>query len=120
MILINVSHSNAVHINLRSFAGKVEPIATLTEVEFMIVFDVKCQVLDPIHVSDSLGKDVTILPGHYHLLGLDHLVHKVSGQTTTMGTDLSFVSEGDGKTVYTVSAENLAQFIARDEVEVRA
>lgn len=86
----------------------------------MIVFDVKCQVLDSIHVADSSGKEVTILPGSYHLLGLDHLVHKVSGQTTTSGTDLTFVNEKDGKAVYTVSAENLAQFIARDEVEVRA
>ena len=86
----------------------------------MIVFDVKCQVLDPIHVSDSLGKDVTIVPGRYHLLGLDHLVRKASGQTTTTGTDLTFVSELDGKSAYTVSAENLAQFIAHDEVEIRA
>jgi hypothetical protein len=86
----------------------------------MIVFDVKCKVLDPIHVSDTSGTDVTILPGHYRLLGLDHLVHNLGGQTTTTGTDLSLVREGDGKTVYTVSAENLAQFIARDEVEVKA
>ncbi len=99
---------------------RVERITTFEKVEIMIIFDVKCQVLDPIHVSDSLGKDVTISPGLYHLLGLDHLVHKVSGETTTTGTDLTFVSDGDGKTAYTVSAENLAQFIARDKVEVRA
>jgi len=86
----------------------------------MMIFDVKCQVLDPIHVSDTSGKDVTILPGHYRLLGLDHLVHDLGGQTTRTGTDLSLVREADGKAAYTVSAENLAQFIARDEVEVRA
>jgi hypothetical protein len=86
----------------------------------MLIFDVKCRVLDPIHVCDSLGKDVTILPGRYRLQGVDHLVHKAADRTMTTGTDLTIVSEGDNRSTYTISAANLAQFIAGDEVEVKA
>lgn len=84
----------------------------------MIVFDVNCQVIDPIHVTDSSGKDVTISPGHYHLLGVNHLVRNAAGGTAIQGTDIRFVGPTDGRTLYTVNAENLAAFIARDEVEV--
>ena len=84
----------------------------------MIVFDVKCQVLDPIQVTDANGNDVTIEPGHYHLRGIEHLVHKIAGTTSVTGTDFTLVAEDDGKTAYVVSAENLAHFIACDEVEV--
>jgi len=89
----------------------------------MIVFDVKCRVLDPIQVADANGNDVTIEPGRYHLQGVEHLVHKVAGSTSVTGTDFTFVADGDGdgdgKAAYIVSAENLAHFIARDEVEVK-
>jgi|GEM_PF-1179920 len=85
----------------------------------MIVFDVKCQVLAPIQVTDANGNDVTIEPGHYHLRGIEHLVHKVAGTRSVTGTDFTLVADGDSKTAYVVSAENLAHFIAGDEVEVK-
>lgn len=85
----------------------------------MLVFDVRCEVLDPIHLTDATGNDVTIAPGRYHLQGVEHLVRKTAGPAAAAGTDLTFVTETDGKAAYVVSAENLAHFIASDEVEVR-
>ena len=86
----------------------------------MIVFDVRCNVLEPIKVSDPSGSDITIAPGSYRLRGLDHLIRSAGGDTVSTGTDLTFVGDGDGQTIYTVRAENLAHFIALDEVEVKA
>lgn len=34
------------------------------------------------------------------------------------GTDITFVTDGAGQAAYTVSVEELAHFIATDEVEV--
>ena len=85
----------------------------------MMRFDVRCRVLEPIHVTDSAGHDVTIRPGYYRLQGVDHLLRSASDQKAASGTDISFVDESDGKQAYTVPAENLAHFISLDEVEVK-
>jgi hypothetical protein len=85
----------------------------------MLVFDVRCEVLDPIHLTDAKGNDVTIASGTYRLQGVEHLVRKTTDPTAATGTDLTFVTETDGKAAYVVSAENLAHFIAIDEVEVK-
>lgn len=84
----------------------------------MLVFDVRCKVLDAIHITDAKGNDVTIAPGPYRLQGIEHLVKNTVGSVGMTGTDITFVAEGDGKAAYVVSAENLAHFIADDEVEV--
>ena len=86
----------------------------------MLVFDVKCRVLEPISLSDRSGKEVTIEPGSYVLQGVDHLIRATGGATAASGIELNFVAEGDGKTAYRVSAEKLAHFIALDEIEVKA
>lgn len=85
----------------------------------MLLFDVRCEVLDPIHTTDANGNDVTIGPGRYHLQGVEHLMRRAADPTSSIGTDLTFVTESDGKAAYIVSAENLAHFIATDEVEVK-
>jgi hypothetical protein len=85
----------------------------------MLVFDVRCEVLDPIQVADAKGSDVTIAPGRYRLQGMEHLVRKAAGPKGATGMDITFVTETDGKAAYVVSAENLAHFIASDEVEVK-
>jgi hypothetical protein len=85
----------------------------------MILFDVKCQILEPLNLTDASGADATIAPGSYHLRGVDHLIRSVGGGDTSAGTDLTFVRDDDGDVVYRVSAEKLAHFIAMDEIEVR-
>lgn len=83
----------------------------------MLVFDVKCRVLEPVTLTDFGGTDVTIGPGTYHLRGVDNLVRSV-GQNSAAGTEICFMREGDEDIAYRVSAQNLAHFIALDEVEV--
>jgi hypothetical protein len=85
----------------------------------MLVFDVRCEILDPISLSDAKGNDVTIAPGHYRLQGVEHLVRRAASPAAAAGTDITFVTETDGRAAYVVSAENLAHFIASDEVEVK-
>ena len=85
----------------------------------MMLFNVRCEVLEPIHLTDSSGNDVTINPGSYRLQGIEHLINSAGGQSIARGTDLSFVDESDGKLAYTVRAENLAHFISLDEIEVK-
>lgn len=85
----------------------------------MLIFDVKCRVLDAITLNDQSGKEITIAPGRYHLQGVDHLIREASGGMVSSGTEISFVSEEDGKVAYRVSSENLAKFIAMDEVEMQ-
>jgi len=84
----------------------------------MIIFDVRCEVLKPISVTDRGGNAVTIPAGRYHLKGLDRLVREVSGGSVTTGTDFTIVSEDDGETSFAVSAEALAKYISEDDVEV--
>lgn len=84
----------------------------------MLVFDVKCRVLEPIHLTDAKGNEVTISPGSYRLQGVEHLVRQATGQATASGMDITFVTESDGRAAYIVGVENLAHFIADDEIEV--
>jgi hypothetical protein len=83
----------------------------------MIVFDVKCHVLEPIHVTDTRGKEITIDPGYYRLRGLEHLVRSAGAGTPLPGTALTIIGEDD-REHYAISAETLANFLAYDEVEV--
>lgn len=85
----------------------------------MIVFDVKCDVREAVHVTDSAGRDVTIAPGRYRMVGIDHLVREASGGASVGPMDITLVGIGDGETKYLVSAENLGHFIALDQVEVK-
>lgn len=84
----------------------------------MIKFDVRCDVLAPVAVTDSAGREVTIPEGRYHLMGIDHLVHKAAGGVETTGMDIRLVLEGDGDTVFSVTPETLAHYISLDEIEV--
>ncbi|MEX2454978.1 MAG: hypothetical protein WD470_09755 [Rhodospirillaceae bacterium] len=84
----------------------------------MIIFDVRCEVLKPFEVTDSAGNGVTIPPGRYHLKGLDHLVRQAADGLVTTGMDIQIVSEEDGETAFTVTAENLAKYISLDDIEV--
>lgn len=83
----------------------------------MIVFDVKCHVLEPIHVTDRSGRDTVLNPGYYRLRGFEHLVRKVAAGAAEPGTDIVIVSDDNGES-FAVTAEKLANFIAYDEVEV--
>ena len=84
----------------------------------MIKFDVRCDVLEPITATDSAGNEVTIPQGRYHLMGIDHLVHKAAGGVETTGTDIRIVDAEDGKKVFSISPETLAHYITLDDVEV--
>ena len=84
----------------------------------MLVFDVRCHVQKAVHLTDAKGNDVTIEPGIYRLQGMEHLVRKAADGAVATGTDISFVTANEGKIAYVVSAENLAHFIASDEVEI--
>ena len=85
----------------------------------MMRFDVRCQVLEPIKLTDSSGREISLRPGFYRLLGMDHLVRNISDKTAPAGTDLSLIDESDGQRGYTIPAENLAHFISLDDVEVK-
>ena len=85
----------------------------------MMFFDVSCQVLEPIEVTDASGKNVTIAPGTYRLDGVDRLIRDAGGKSVSSGVDLKFIEVENGRHAYTISSENLAHFIALDEVEVK-
>lgn len=84
----------------------------------MIVFNIKCEVMDETEVRDSSGNSVRLQPGHYSLLGMEHLVVNVAGQTRETGVDLSIVDEVSQATICTLSPETLASLMSRDDLEV--
>ena len=86
----------------------------------MVVFDVRCRVMEAIEAADAVGNKVTIEPGEYRLRGIEHLVRNTAaGTSSATGTDFILIAAEDGGPTYTVSAESLAEFIADDDVEVR-
>ncbi|MHA1107620.1 MAG: hypothetical protein ACTSQV_00740 [Alphaproteobacteria bacterium] len=84
----------------------------------MIIFNVRCEVLEEIEVRDSTGNAVRVRPGHYKLLGLEHLVLNSTGQMRETGMDLSIVDEMSHATVCTLNAETLATLMCKDDLEV--
>lgn len=83
----------------------------------MIVFDVKCDVLAAVEVKDRAGRDISISPGRYRLMGLDHFVREAGGGAKVGPMDITLV--GDNGTRYLVSSADLGRFIAQDQVEVK-
>lgn len=85
----------------------------------MLVFNVRCEVLEPIQLTDVHQNRITLAPGVYRLQGVEQVVRKAAGQTAAEeGTHITFVTDSGGQAAYTVSAEELAHFMATDEVEV--
>lgn len=84
----------------------------------MLVFDVKCDVTQPVHVKDSNANDVTIPPGHYRLQGIDHIVRTATGGASVDGMDIAIVSLADRNVAFRVPADELSHFIALRQVEV--
>ena len=83
----------------------------------MIVFDVKCDVLAAVVVKDRTGRDITVPPGRYHLMGLDHFVRDAGGGVKVGPMDITLV--GDNGTKYLVSSADLGRYISLDQVEVK-
>ncbi len=84
----------------------------------MIVFKVRCEVLEELEVRDTTGNAVRVRPGHYSLLGLEHLVLNSAGKMHETGVDLSIVDEASQATICTLDAETLATLMCKDDLEV--
>lgn len=84
----------------------------------MILFNVKCEVMEETEIQDSSGNAVRIHPGHYNLLGIEHLIVNVVGEMRETGVDLSIADEVSKATVCTLNPETLASLMSRDNLEV--